>query len=224
MPKLILYNYFRSSTSYRVRAALEIKKLSYTYKPIHLLNNGGEQNTEAYRKLNPAGGVPTLIHDDKIIAQSMAIIEYLDDAFPQTYQLFPTDVFQKAKVRQFCENINADMHALNNLKVLNYLVKNHNLTDDEKLKWSQHWIDQGFTALEKMAKLTAKDYCFGSVLTAADVLLIPQMVTAERFKADLSGYPTLNHIFKNCMQLPEFKKSHPFVQMDTPEELNPIKK
>lgn len=219
MKNLTLYNYFRSSTSYRVRIALELKKLDYNYSPVHLLNNGGEQNQEAYRKLNPIGGVPTLVHDDKVISQTMAILQYLDDAFPQTYRLFPQDIFLKAKVMQFCENINADIHPLHNLKILKYLGKNHNLTEDEKEKWCQHWIEQGFIALEKMAAMTSKDFCFGFEITAADIFLTAQMVTAERFKADLTNYPNLVRIYKNCLQHEAFKKAHPFRQIDTPEEL-----
>lgn len=219
MDKLTLYNYFRSSTSYRVRIALELKKLDYSYIPVHLLNNGGEQNLEAYRKLNPSGGVPTLVHGDKVISQSFAIIEYLDDAFPESYQLMPKDSFKKAKIRQFCEIINADMHALQNLKLLQYLEKKHNYSQEDKDKWCQHWIHQNFVALEKMMALFSKDFCFESDISAADAFLIPQVVTAERFKTDLSAYPNILRVFKNCLQQAEFVKSHPFRQIDTPEDL-----
>jgi maleylacetoacetate isomerase len=219
MENLTLYNYFRSSTSYRVRIALEIKKLTYKYVPVHLLNDGGEQNKESYRKINPMGGLPSLVHNGKVISQTMAILEYLDEAFPKSYPLFPKDIFEKAKVRQFCENVNTDIHPVQNLKVLKYLVKNFKITEDEKDEWSRHWITQGFTALEKMAATTAKDFCFGTKVTAADLFLIPQMVSAQRFKTDVSGFPILNQIYKNCMQMHEFKKTHPFVQIDTPDDL-----
>ncbi len=216
---ITLYNYFRSSTSYRVRLALELKKLPYTYIPVHLLKNGGEQNSEDYRKLNPAGGVPTLVHDEKVISQSFAIIEYLDEAFPQTYQLMPAEPFQKAKIRQFCENINADMHALQNLKLLQYLEQKHGYTQDDKDQWCQHWIHQNFIPLEKLLDQSAGTFCFGSKITVADVMLIPQVITAQRFKTDLNPYPILLRVFNTCMQLPEFIKAHPFRQIDTPSEL-----
>ncbi|MBC7465583.1 MAG: maleylacetoacetate isomerase [Bdellovibrio sp.] len=219
MKNLILYNYFRSSTSYRARIALELKKLNYEYYPIHLINNGGEQHSEDYRKLNPMGGIPTLVHDGKVIGQTMAILQYLDDAFPQTQQLFPKDFFEKAKVIQFCENINTDIHPVQNLKVLKYLKKNFSTTEEQNEHWVQHWITEGFHAVEKMAGETSKDYCFGSSVTAADIFLIPQMVTAQRFHTDLSPFPTLNKIYKNCLELEAFKKAHPFRQVDTPEDM-----
>ena len=217
--ELILYNYYRSSTSYRVRIALELKKLSYTYKPVHLLNNGGEQNSESFRTLNPSGGVPTLVHGDDVISQSFAIIEYLDDAFPDSYHLMPSDPVLKAKVRQVCEIINADMHALQNLKVLQYLEKKHNYTQDDKDKWCQQWILPNLAALEKILVKTSGSFCFADQITAADVLLVPQVITAERFKTDISEFPTIVKIYKNCLLKPEFIKAHPFRQIDTPDEL-----
>ena len=217
--ELVLYNYYRSSTSYRVRIALELKKLSYAYKPVHLLNNGGEQNSESFRQLNPSGGVPTLIHGDDAISQSFAIVEYLDDAFPNTYQLMPKVPLKKAKVRQVCEIINSDMHALQNLKVLQYLEKKHAYTQDDKDKWCQQWIRPSFAALEKILKQTSGQYCFGDEITAADVFLVPQVITAERFKTDLSAYPTVVKIYAKCLQKQEFLKAHPFRQIDTPAEM-----
>ncbi len=218
MKELVLYNYYRSSTSYRVRIALEIKKINYIYKPVHLLNNGGEQNSEAYRKINPSGGVPTLVHGDSVISQSFAIIEYLEDTFPDSYQLLPKAPFLKAKVRQVCEVINADMHALQNLKVLQYLEKKHGYSQDDKDKWCQHWIRPSFHALEKMISASSGQFSFADELTAADVFLIPQVVTAERFKTDLSDFPTIVRVYKNCLLRPEFMKAHPFRQVDTPDE------
>lgn len=219
MAELKLYNYFRSSTSYRVRIALALKELKYEYIPIHLLNNGGEQNQATYRQINPQGGVPSLSVDGKIISQSMAIIEYLDEAFATGHKLFPTDLFLKAKVRQVCENINADIHPLPNLRVQQYLQKILGLTEDQKAAWTQKWIHDGFIAIEKILETTHGKYCFGNQVTAADVLLIPQMFTAERFQIDLKKYPILYKIYENCMQLEAFKKSHPYCQVDTPAEL-----
>ena len=219
MATIKLYNYFRSSTSYRVRIALELKNLKYEYIPIHLLNNGGEQNHSAYRSINPQGGVPSLVYNDKVISQSMAIVEFLDELYPNINQLFPNDLYQKAKIRQICENINADIHPIQNLRVFKYLEKKFNADQNTKEEWAQKWIQDGFAATEKILESTRSQYCFGDQVTAADVFLIPQMVSAERFKVDLKKFPILFKIYENCLQLDAFKKSHPFCQIDTPEEL-----
>lgn len=219
MSDLKLYNYFRSSTSYRVRIALETKKLSYEYIPVHLLNNGGEQNQPEYRKINPMGGVPTLKHKDFVLAQSDAIIEYLDEAFPQTYKLFPTEIFQKAKVREFCQIINADIHSYGNLKTLQYLEKNFGAGDEIKNKWISDWFTMGLRACEKILETSSKKYCFSDTLTAADCFLIPLIFTSVRFKIDLSEFTNIQRINENCLALPEFQKAHPLKQIDTPAEL-----
>lgn len=218
MENLILYNYFRSSTSYRVRIALNIKKLDYEYKPVHLLNNGGEQNQEAYRKVNPLGGVPTLVHNGFALAQSYAIIEYLDEVFPEP-ALFPKDVKQKSLVRQFCQIINADMHAYSNLKTLQYLEKKLSVSIEDRKKWTHHWMHEGLTACEKMLDSNSEQYSFGSRITAADLFLIPHMTTADRFEVNIKAYPRAYKVFQNCLQHPDFIKAHPFKQIDTPAEL-----
>ena len=214
MAQLKLYNYFRSSTSYRVRIALNIKELPYEYRSVHLINNGGEQNLPEYRNINPVGGLPTLADGDKFISQSFAIIEYLDDAFPQTYQLLPKYPYAKAKVRQVCENINSDIHPYQNLKLTNYLEKKHNFTPDQKKEWAQKWIHDGLSATEKIVAASAKTYSFGDQVTAADLFIVPQLFSAERFKVDISVYPTLFKINENCLQLETFKKAHPTKQPD----------
>lgn len=216
MSDLKLYNYFRSSTSYRARIALELKNLNYSYIPVHLINNGGEQNSEAYRNLNPMGGVPTLEHNGKHISQSFAIIEYLDEVFNTGVQLLPSDPYLRAKVRQVCEMINADIHPLQNLKVTNYLEKEMHIVADSKQIWLNHWISDGLSALEKTLQPLAGDFCFGNSVTAADVLLIPQLFTANRFKVDFSRLKTLVRVFENCEKLEPFKKAHPYRQPDTP--------
>jgi len=218
MSQLKLYNYFRSSTSYRARIALHLKKLDFEYKPIHLLNNGGEQHTAEYRALNPVGGVPTLVHDEKIISQSFAIIEYLDEAFPQSYQLLPQDSYLRAKVRQVCENINADIHPLQNLKLMQYLEKKHGYTQDQKDEWAQKWIHEGLAATEKILVATTKTYAFGDQVTAADLFIVPQIFSSLRFKVDMSKYPILSKINDNCLKLEAFQKAHPGKQIDTPSE------
>lgn len=223
MNNLALYNYFRSSTSYRVRIALALKNLPFDYKPIHLLNNGGEQHSAEYRALNAMGGVPTLVHEiqgqKNVIGQSMAICEYLDEAFPQSYQLFPKDPYKKSLVKQFCENINADTHAYGNLRTLQYLEKNFGANEDQKTKWIHHWTTAGLTACEKILEKHSGQFCFGDTVTAADVLLVPQIFTAQRFKVPLETFPKINQIVNHCNSLEAFKKAHPFRQIDTPEEL-----
>lgn len=219
MTNLTLYNYFRSSTSYRVRIALELKKLSYNYSPVHLLNNGGEQNSEFYRNLNPIGGVPTLVHNDKAISQSVAIIEYLDEAFPETLQMFPTDPYAKAKIRQFCETINSDIHPLQNLKVMQHLEKEFGISAEQKSQWLSKWITDGLKASEKLIESSAKTYCFGETISCADLFLIPQLFSSQRFGVDINQFKTLSEINNNCLKVQAFINAHPFRQIDTPTEL-----
>lgn len=219
MSDLSLYNYFRSSTSYRVRIALEIKGLTYHYKPVHLLQDGGEQNTPEYRSLNPVGGVPTLQHGDRVISQSFSIIEYLDEVFPATTALMPTDLYLRAKVRQFCEIINADIHPLQNLKVMQYLEKQAHFTAEQKNTWLNKWIVNGLTAAEKTLENFSGLYCFGDTVTAADAFLIPQLFSCKRFNIDITHFQLLSHINENCLKLQAFQKAHPYRQPDTPDDL-----
>lgn len=219
MDKLVLYNYFRSSTSFRVRLALEVKKLAYEYKPVHLLNNGGEQHSAEYRSLNPMGGVPTLVHGSNVLGQSIAIVEYLDEAFPQSYQLFSKDPYRKALIKQFCENINADTHAYGNLRTLQYLEKNFAANEEQKTKWIHTWTISGLNACEKMLEKYSGKFCFGDEITAADLFLVPQIFTAQRFKVPLDNYPLITKIVNHCTGLEAFKKAHPYSQPDTPAEL-----
>jgi maleylpyruvate isomerase len=210
---LQLYNYFRSSASFRVRIALNLKGLAYQDIPVHLLNAGGEQYAPTYQALNPQGLVPTLLDDEKVISQSLAIIEYLEDVHPEP-PLLPKDAYQKALVRAFALAIAADMHPLNNLRVLQYLSKEFAVTEEKKSAWYQHWIAKGFMALEKSltASKSAGDFCFGDTPTLADVCLIPQIYNANRYACDLSLYPTLTRIDAHCQQHPAFMNAWP---MDT---------
>lgn len=219
MSNLILHNYFRSSTSYRVRIALEHKQISYEYHAVHLLKNGGEQNADSYRALNPMGGVPTLIHNGFVITQSSVIIDYLEEAFPKTTKLFPDDIFLKSQVKEICQIINADIHSYGNLKTLQYLEKNFSVTEDQKTKWIQDFFIQGLTALENKLHKTSGKYSFSEKITAADCFLIPLLFTAQRFKVPLEKFPTLIKIESECLKLESFKKAHPFCQPDTPPEL-----
>ncbi|MGZ3774803.1 MAG: maleylacetoacetate isomerase [Pseudobdellovibrionaceae bacterium] len=215
MASIILYNYFRSSTSYRVRLALNLKGLNFEYKPVNLLK--GEQHSSEYRKMNPLGGVPTLEHNEKLIPESFAIMEYLDEVFPSP-ALLPHDPYLKARVRQVCEIINSFMHPMGNLKLLQYMEKNHGYSQDQKDQWVQHWATQGLETLETTLKEFSGTYSFGDQVTMADLFLIPQLLTCLRFKIDISNYPTLVKINENCLKLEAFQKAHPFKQIDTPDE------
>ena len=194
MSDLVLYNYFRSSTSFRIRIALHWKGLAFEYKPIHLLKDGGEQHKAEYRDLNPTGGVPTLLHEGRVIAQSMAILEYLEERFPER-PLLPTDLHARALVRQICENINSDMHPLGNLKVLQYLTGHLGISEEAKNQWLSHWLVQGFAAIEKILERTAGTYAVGAQVTAADAFLVPQVVTAQRFHVSVDNFPNVKRIF-----------------------------
>lgn len=211
-----LHGYFRSSAAYRVRIALNHKGLHWENLPVHLVKDGGQQFSPAYRALNPSSLVPTLQDGDLVLGQSVAILEYLEEAYPQN-PLLPTGTAQRARVRAFVQAIACDIHPLNNLRVLKYLVRDLNATEDQKLAWYRHWIDVGLAGLE--TQLTAGGahqgpYCFGSRLTLADVCLVPQMANARRFDCDLSAFPTLVAIDAACNQLPAFQQAAPSRQPD----------
>ncbi|PIS10657.1 MAG: maleylacetoacetate isomerase [Bdellovibrio sp. CG10_big_fil_rev_8_21_14_0_10_47_8] len=217
MSDLVLYNYFRSSTSYRVRLALHWKGLSFEYRSVHLLNHGGEQHRPEYRELNPAGEVPTLSHNGKHIGQSMAILQYLDEVFPQK-RIFAAKPLEKAQILQFCEGINC-AHSLQNLKVLQFMEKELGSSPADKNRWLQEWIGRILESSEKMLEKTSGAYAFGGEITAADFFLVPQMFSAQRFNVNVSVYPTLARVTQNCLRLDAFEKAHPFRQIDTPSEL-----
>lgn len=217
MSDLVLYSYFRSSASYRIRIALHWKDLSFDYKPVHLLQNGGEQHASQYQALNPAGEVPTLTHQGQVLSQSMAILHYLDETFANK-PLFPRDPFLKAKVIQFCEGINCTQ-PLQNLKVLQFLEKELHLTGDQKNQWLQKWIGSNLASSDKILQSTAGAFCFGDQVTAADLFLIPQLFTAQRFNVDFSKHLTILKVQEKCSQLEAFQKAHPFCQIDTPSEM-----
>lgn len=210
-----LYSYFRSSASYRVRIALELKGLEYEYKPVHLVNNGGEQNRAEYRVLNSMGQVPCLVHDQFILTQSMAILHYLDDVFPEP-ELFPKEPQEKAKVIQLCEMVNSGIHPIQNLSVLNEVVQRYEIEKEGKIEWARFWIHRGFQAIEKDLQEVAGEYCFGDQLTAADLVLVPQVYNAHRFEVDMEAFPKIAEIEERCLKLDCFKKSEPGSQPDTP--------
>ncbi|MEQ1666160.1 MAG: maleylacetoacetate isomerase [Bdellovibrionales bacterium] len=186
-----LYNYFRSSASYRVRIALHFKGIPFEYIPVHLVKDGGEQFLDNYKKLNPISQVPCLVHGDKTISQSVAIIEYLDEVVP-TSPLYPKDAYQRALVRQICEIFNSSIQPLQNLIVLAELTNSFKANDAAKTAWIQRWNHNGLQAVESLIKTHASannnnndssliKYCFGDSFTAADCFLAPQIFSALRF-------------------------------------------
>lgn len=209
-----LYGYFRSSAAYRVRIALNLKGLAYEQAPLSLVK--GEHRNEEYLAVNPAGLVPTLVTDDgEKLSQSLAICEYLEERYPEP-ALLPSDAAGRARVRALAGLIASEIHPLNNLRVLKYLVGPLGLDDETKNAWYHHWIAEGFTALEAMLagdRRTGK-FCHGDTPTLADVFLVPQLFNAERFKCDLSAYPTVRRIGENARALQAFVDAEPGRQPD----------
>lgn len=216
MSEFALYSYFRSSASYRVRIALNLKSIPYEYKAVHLLNQGGEQHQEAYRQLNPSHQVPTLVHQGRAIGQSMAIIEYLDQLKPMP-RLFPADAYQRALVIQACEIINSGIQPLHNLNVLQELEKQFGANQTKKNEWSAHWLEHGLSTLEAFIAPHAGQYCFGNAVSAADCFIVPHFHSCSRYGVSLTPYPTLTRIAASCKDLAPFKQAAPEVQPDTPK-------
>ncbi len=210
-----LYSYYRSSCSYRVRIALNLKNLEYDIVPIHLVKDGGVQFSPRFTSINRGQKVPVLDHAGHIVAQSVAIIEYLEALFRETF-LYPKTPYDRALCRQLIEIINADIQPLQNLSVLTKLVKEHNFSEDEKVAWIQHWINRGFGSYETLLEKSAGEYSVGDSPTAADCFLIPQVYNAQRFGVDMAPFPTIARINEKCLQHPAFIQAHPDNQPDCP--------
>jgi maleylacetoacetate isomerase len=208
-----LYTYFRSSASFRARIALNLKGLEYETVNVDLRGPAGEQNESDYRAVNPHGLVPALMVGDTTIAQSLAIIEYLDEVHPQP-PLLPRSPVDRARVRAMALAVACDMHPLNNLRVLNYLRSSLGHDEDTVNAWYRNWIAVGFGGLEQEARRASSDgkYMFGSAVTMADVYIVPQMYNARRFNCDTQPYPTLRGICAHLESLPAFAKATPEAQ------------
>ena len=212
---LQLYSYFRSSASYRVRIALNLKGLPYTYVPVHLLKDGGQQHATDYQCVNPAELVPALVDDGHAIGQSLAIMEYLDETHPEP-ALLPRDALGRARVRALAQSVACEIHPLNNLRVLQYLERDLKLDEAAKADWYRHWITLGFTAIEALLANSASTglYCHGDTPGLADCCLIPQIANSRRFATPLDAFPTLRRIESACLALDAFAKAAPQLQPD----------
>ena len=210
-----LYNYFRSSASYRVRIALNLKGLPYEYVPVHLLKDGGQQLAPSFRALNPESLVPVLDDDGEVLTQSLAIIEYLEETRPEP-PLLPRDAAERAYVRSIALAIACEIHPLNNLRVLRYLVKTLGASEDQKDAWYRHWVEQGLASIETrlLAERRSGRYALGDALTLAEVFIVPQIFNAQRMDCKLDAVPTVMRIFDNCMQIPAFIDAQPSAQPD----------
>ncbi|WP_462152728.1 maleylacetoacetate isomerase [Pseudoalteromonas xiamenensis] len=205
-----LYSYFRSSAAYRVRIALNLKGLAHEISPVNLLKS--EQHSNEYTSKNAQGLLPALETEHGVLAQSMAILEWLEDYSPDT-PLLPTNPWDKAQVRSFCYAIACDIHPIDNLRVLKYLAAEFGATDEQKNTWYRHWIIEGFKKLEPLV-VPEGPFCFGDKITLADICLVPQIFNALRFEVDMSPFPKLLAVYTHCNQLPAFDAARPENQSD----------
>ena len=204
-----LYSYFRSSAAYRVRIALNLKGIEYEMVPVNLLT--GEQKSDDYKQLNAEGLVPVLETDQGFLTQSLAMLEWLEEQYPNP-SILPGDAWQKAQARSLAYAVSCDIHPVNNLRILKYLQNDMQQSDEDKITWYKHWINTGFNALEQ--KLAKHKYCCGDQPTIADICLVPQVFNALRFKIDMDAYPKISKIYESCNQLKPFTDAAPENQPD----------
>lgn len=211
-----LFTYYRSSASYRVRIALGLKGLEAEQVPVNLA--AGEQLSVEYAAINPQRLVPALATDDgALLSQSLAIMEWLDETYPDKPRLLPADAAGRARVRAIAQSIACEMAPLNNLRVLKHLTGALGLGEEQKLAWYRHWIAIGFDAVEGMLREQATGrFCHGDAPTLADCCLVPQVYNAQRFDCDLRAYPLITRIATACEGLPAFAAAHPSRQPDAP--------
>ncbi|MFA0810060.1 maleylacetoacetate isomerase [Microbulbifer epialgicus] len=205
-----LYGYFRSSASYRVRIGLNLKQLEYNYHPVNL--SKGEQLDDNYLALNPQGLVPTLNEGDLSLTQSIAILEWLEEAYPQP-PLLPEGRENRAHIRALAHIISSDIQPLQNLRTFKYLQAEYKISDEQKIQWIQHWVDLGFSALEQ--ELEPAPFAAGDKPGLFECCLLPQIYNAERFGMDIGSYPKIQKIAQACNELPAFINARPENQTDS---------
>jgi len=208
-----LYGYFRSSAAYRVRIALNMKGLDYEQLSVHLAK--GRQHDPAFSAISPQNLVPVLEHDGRLLYQSLAIIQYLEEKFPEP-RLLPGDSPGRNRVRSLALISACEIHPLNNVRVLNYLSGTLKLSDAQKTAWYHHWVTVGFEALERRlaGERETGRYCHGDEPGFADISLVPQVANADRFKVDLTPFPTIRRINEACLKLEPFRNAMPANQPD----------
>ncbi|WP_269932644.1 maleylacetoacetate isomerase [Aminobacter sp. HY435] len=208
-----LYTFFRSSTSYRLRIALALKGLDWEPRFVSLPRM--EHRTADYMALNPQGLLPALVEDGRLFAQSLAVLEYLDETYPQP-PILPKSAVDRAYVRGLSQIIGCDIHPLNNVRVLKYLKSRWQLSDDDATEWYRHWITEGFRSFEATLKASglSGSYCLGDAITIADICLVPQVANARRFLCDLAAFPLSVAIAGRAAALPAFEAAHPSLQAD----------
>jgi maleylacetoacetate isomerase len=213
--RLKLYGYWRSSAAYRVRIALNLKGLEYDQVPVHLIRDGGDQHRPEYAATNPQRLIPVLQHGQRMIRQSLAIIEYLDELWPDP-PLLPGTPRDRARARALALLVACDIHPLNNLRVLQYLEREYNAPLSEREAWIRHWIEDGFAAFEALLveDLSRGEFCEGESPGIADCCLIPQVYNARRFGVNLDPYPNIRRIEAACLALPAFDAARPELQPD----------
>lgn len=213
---LKLYGYWRSSATYRVRIAMNLKGLDYEYIPVHLARDGGQQHQEGYDRLNPAHLVPTFVDDDEdiILNQSLSIIEYLDERYREPCPLLPAHSLEKARIRALAQDIACDIQPLANLRVLNRLQQNFAASAEQTEAWAKQWITQGFAAIERRLQTQSGRYCFDFDISLADVCLVPQVYNAHRYNVDMNQFPLISKINEQCLTLEAFQKAQPENQPD----------
>lgn len=201
-----LYNYFRSSASYRVRIALALKGLQYDYRPVHLVKS--EQLQESYAAVSASRIVPLLVDGDNVLTQSLAIIEYLDETHPAP-PLLPATPLERARVRALALDIACEVHPLNNTRVLRFLVHDMKLSEEDRNRWIRHWVETGLSAVERQLLRQPAPFCHGQTPSLADCVLVPQIFNARRFSCNLDHVPQVMRVFERCMQLDAFERTRP---------------
>ena len=212
-PMLQLYSHHRSSASYRVRIALALKGLACDYRPVHLARN--EHLLQSFERLSPTRLVPLLVEDGRVLTQSMAIIEYLDETHPEP-PLLPGDAAARARIRALAQDIACEIHPLNNLRVLRYLVRELQVAEDDKNRWYRHWVETGLEAVERQiaGHPATGRHCHGDTPTLADCVLVPQIHNAQRLACRLDHVPTVMRVFDTCMALDAFSSTQPSACQD----------